>query len=436
MRASGFFQDIMYSLFERGKSQSYANKNSPINELCRELITERGEISGYAYAQAILDRYAQLNDADKLEFFQFLNVEMDIDSVVLEELIATYRDDPTPENYKLLTSASEPQRRELLDRINQLPGATEALVSMRADLLQFCKADNSLKKTDQDFQHMFLSWFNRGFLVLRQINWNTPANILEKIIEYEAVHAISDWDDLRRRLQPEDRRCFAFFHPSIPEDPLIFVEVAICNGVPGSIQNLLSEERVVLKSAKATTATFYSISNCQNGLAGISFGNSLIKQVVRDLSNEIPNLETFVTLSPLPGFAKWLKQYALTQDSELVDIILNANDVALNDGDFTALGEHKANLRILAANYLATQKRSDGFPLDPVARFHLSNGALIHDIHASADLSEKGLKQSCGVMTNYLYDLKKVERNHEDFVKEAIVNSSRKMETLIKQKLS
>jgi malonyl-CoA decarboxylase len=305
---------------------------------------------------------------------------------------------------------------------------------MRADLLRLAGSDESLKKTDQDFRHMFLSWFNRGFLVLRQINWNTPANILEKIIEYEAVHAIGDWDDLRRRLQPDDRRCFAFFHPSIPEDPLIFVEVAICKGIPNSIQNLLSEDRVVLENQKADTATFYSISNCQAGLAGISFGNSLIKQVVHNLSNELPNLENFVTLSPLPGFSAWLES-RLQDDEDLATAsVLAARDTALDGAGMDSLSKEGDRLRILAARYLASEKRKDGFPVDPVARFHLSNGALIHDLHAGADTSANGLKQSCGVMANYLYDLRKVETNHEDFVRKGVINASRKMETLAKQK--
>jgi len=438
LRASTLFQDLMFSLFERSRPGSYADKKSPINELCQELLTERGEISGYAYSQAILDRYSAMEDDEKLTFFRYLNVELDIDDSRLVELATAYESDPSPVNFRELTKVCEPRRRGLLDRINQLPGATEQLVAMRADLLRLCRTDPALKKTDQDFQHMFRTWFNRGFLVLRQINWDTPANVLEKIIEYEAVHAIGDWDDLRRRVQPEDRRCFAFFHPSIPEDPLIFVEVAICKGIPGSIQQLLSEDRVATPNSRADTATFYSISNCQSGLAGISFGNSLIKQVVRDLSIELPNLENFVTLSPLPGFSKWLAARsgndAEGEQDAVAARLLQARDAVLENGDNEALSDEVANLRILAARYLASEKRDDGFPLDPVARFHLSNGALIHDLHGGADTSDNGLKQSCGVMANYLYDLRKVEKNHEDFVREGIINASRKMETLAKQK--
>ena len=436
MRASGLFQDIMSTLFERRRERSYANDNRPVEALCHELLSERGEISGYKIAEAILDRYGRMKEEEKHAFFHFLNDDLDIDSAALEELAGAYRADGSPETYRKLTQAAEPRRRELLDRINQLPGATEELVAMREDLLLLCRQEPQLKRTDLDFRHMFSTWFNRGFLVLRHINWATPANILEKIIEYEAVHAINDWDDLRRRLQPEDRRCFAFFHPSIPDDPLIFVEVAICKGIPGSIQNLLSEERTVLENRKADTATFYSISNCQAGLAGISFGNSLIKQVVRDLSAELPGLENFVTLSPLPGFAKWLEQRAEEEDMEAALSILAARDAAAGEGDFAPLAAQEKNLRILAAEYLASAKRENGFPLDPVASFHLSNGALIHEVHTGADISPNGLKQSCGVMTNYLYDLTKVERNHEDFVREGVVKTSRKIDSLLRQKIS
>jgi malonyl-CoA decarboxylase len=327
-------------------------------------------------------------------------------------------------------------RRELLNRINQLPGATERLVDMRADLLRFCKSDPTLKKTDQDFQHLFRSWFNRGFLVLRQINWTTPANILEKIIKYEAVHAIGDWDDLRRRLQPDDRRCFAFFHPSIPDDPLIFVEVGLCKGIPNSIQTLLSDKRKILDNTRADTAVFYSISNCQVGLAGISFGNSLIKQVVRDLSGELPNLETFVTLSPMPGFADWLGLQAKAGKESLAARLLAAREEALADGKADVLQTLEPQLLLLGAHYLSSKKHPDGLPLDPVERFHLSNGAMIHDIHAGADMSHNGLKQSCGLMANYLYDLRKVETNHEEFARKGIINASRKLENLAKQKLA
>jgi malonyl-CoA decarboxylase len=263
---------------------------------------------------------------------------------------------------------------------------------MREDLLQFVQGDDALQALDLDFRHLFASWFNRGFLVLRPISWESPAQFLEKIIAYEAVHAINSWEDLRRRLEPGDRRCFAFLHPAMPEEPLIFVEVALTKGVPGSIQSLLAEDREQIQAEDADTAVFYSISNCQAGLAGISFGNSLIKQVVADLSLELPGLKTFVTLSPIPGLTRWLDAEGLVEETY-----------------------DDSRTQSLAASYLMTAKRADGLPLDPVARFHLGNGALIHRVHAGADTSDKGMQQSAGVMVNYLYDLAKVTQNHEQF---------------------
>jgi malonyl-CoA decarboxylase len=306
-------------------------------------------------------------------------------------------------------NASEPDRQELIRRLNRLPGATEDLVRMRADLLRLGRKDPELKALDLDFQHLFQSWFNRGFLVLRPISWESPAHILEKIIAYEAVHAIDSWDDLRRRLEPADRRCFAFFHPSMPDEPLIFVEVALTKGIPNSVQALLREDREALAEEEADTAVFYSISNCQAGLASISFGNSLIKQVVSDLSTELTTLKTFVTLSPIPGLTRWLEEAD--------------QDIAIDDSD-------PEQVRALAAYYLLHAKRSNGLPYDPVARFHLGNGAMVHAVHAEADISHKGQSQSLGTMVNYLYDLKSVSQNHEAFASQAEVISSSDVKSL------
>ena len=281
----------------------------------------------------------------------------------------------------------------MVRRLNRVPGATGALVRMRADLLRIGRGVPDLEALDLDFRHLFSSWFNRGFLVLRPINWESPAHILEKIIAYEAVHAIDSWDDLRRRLEPTDRRCFAFFHPSMPDEPLIFVEVALNKGIPGSVQTLLAQDRKARPEAEADTAVFYSISNCQPGLASISFGNSLIKQVVSDLATELTGLTTFVTLSPIPSLTKWLAHENHAWDSE-----------------------QPRQMKALAADYLLNAKAQDGLPADPVARFHLGNGAIIHAVHADADISENGRSQSGGAMVNYLYDLRDVSQNHEAFV--------------------
>ena len=278
---------------------------------------------------------------------------------------------------------------------------------MRADLLRLGEKEPELQALDLDFRHLFASWFNRGFLVLRPINWESPAHILEKIIAYEAVHAIDSWDDLRRRLEPADRRCFAFFHPSMPDEPLIFVEVALNKGIPRSVQALLAEDRAAMPAEEADTAVFYSISNCQAGLASISFGNSLIKQVASDLSAELSGLNTFVTLSPIPGLAKWLKQVGLTWDTN-----------------------EPENMQALAAHYLLNAKSRDGLPFDPVARFHLGNGAIVHAVHADADISDKGRVQSGSTMVNYLYDLSRVAQNHENFATTREVVATSEVRTL------
>ncbi len=373
-------------------------------ELADALVGAAGERSGRALGGRILDRYDAMSDAEKVRFFRHLTDAMDIDPGAVRECLATYEAEPGKRTYRAFMEASEPRRQALIRSLNGVPGATGRLVKMRADLLRLCAGEPQLAALDLDFRHLFASWFNRGFLVLRPINWESPAHILEKIIAHEAVHAIDSWDDLRRRLEPSDRRCFAFFHPAMPDEPLIFVEVALTKGGAGSVQTLLSEERDILPAEEANAAVFYSISNCQAGLAGISFGNSLIKQVASDLSAELPGLKTFVTLSPIPGFAVWLAERMT---------------------DFEA-----DDLCALAAHYLTEAKRSDGMPLDPVARFHLGNGAQIHRVHAAADMSEKGIRQSHSVMVNYRYDLNKVSVNHEHFATTHAVSVSPEIRSL------
>lgn len=378
-----------------------------MSELCEQLLSSQGDVSGISLASKILDRYANDDDDQKRAFFEILNNQLDLDCNALEKALIAYKTSPDKASYKQLLDASEPRRQELARRLNQVPGATGMLVEMRKDLYRFSKQDPSLEKVDLDFRHLFASWFNRGFLMLEPVSWTSPANILEKIIQYEAVHTIDSWEDLRRRLKPNDRRCFAFFHPSMPEEPLIFVEVALTKGIPYSIQQVLAEERAPLSASQADTAVFYSISNCQAGLAGISFGNSLIKQVVADLSRELPNLETFVTLSPIPGLSKWLEQ--------------TGNETRANEPEV---------LKALTAYYLLEAKRANGTPLDPVALFHLNNGALIHQVHLDADTSVNGIKQSRGMMVNYLYDLKRISQNHETFATDKLVVASDEVKEL------
>lgn len=394
MAARTMLSDMLQTLFERRDARRGALDGRSIKDMCLALLDVEGEVSGVALAQAILDRYADMDAAEKLEFFQFLNAELEISPSELLDAIAAFQASSDASNYRQIGRAAEPRRQELLRRLNQPQGATQVLVNMRADLIAAKREDPDLARTDQDFQHLLRSWFNRGFLVLRQISWDTPASILEKIVAYEAVHAIQDWDDLRRRLYPEDRRCFAFFHPSMPDEPLIFVEVALTLGVPNSIQHVLSETRDQRDARDTKVAVFYSISNCQAGLAGVSFGSMLIKQVVAELSRELPQLETFVTLSPIPRMVRWMD--TMGED---------APEVA-------------SSVQAAAIRYLLDAKDAKGRPFDPVARFHLGNGAQIYAVHGDADLSENGRAQSYGAMVNYQYDLSLIEQNHEGFVQD------------------
>lgn len=435
MRAASFLQDILASLFDGRTFTTSLFRDVPIEDLCLELLSSKGEVSTAKMAAVVLSAYRQLDDAGKKRFFEFLNTELDI---VADDVVAAaeaYREKPDAENLKRLTAVSEPRRQELFRRLNHVPGATAEIVAMRTDLLGLIEADPLLKRTDLDLRHLLFAWFNRGFLVLRQISWSTPANILEKIIRYEAVHAINDWDYLRRRLEPSDRRCFAFFHPAIPDDPLVFVEVALVKGVPDSIQTLLSESHEPLAPGDADTAVFYSISNCQSGLRGISFGNSLIKQVVEDLSRDFPHIKNFVTLSPVPSFNKWLVTVDPRDDPAAADL-LSAADSSARAGivieDLEAMSDAAKGL---CARYLTQEKRSDGMPMDPVARFHLGNGAMLHAVHAGADVSKNGLKQSSGVMVNYLYNLRYVETNHEAFAVDGSVTAADQVHALVRRQL-
>ena len=326
-------------------------------------------------------------------------------------------------------------RQEFFRRLNLAPGATACIVAMRADLIDLLPQAPELAPVDSDLMHLLASWFNRGFLVLQRIDWSTSASTLEKIIEYEAVHEIVGWEDLRRRLDPADRRCFGFFHPSLVDEPLIFVEVALTSDIPDSIQELLAaqeEPESEMGHDAPTTAVFYSISNCQKGLQGVSFGNFLIKQVAQDLAKEMPSLKTFVTLSPAPRFAAWLVR-TMNED----EIGSDAEALALlDDPSWAAHAQHHERLNNflmpLAADYFLTAKTGYGRPVDPVARFHLGNGARLERINWLGDKSAKGLRQSHGIMVNYLYDLKDIESNHEAYINEGVITASRAVRLLLK----
>ena len=380
-------------------------------KLCQALLSSRGEATGMALAEEILAGWSCLGKQGRLNVKHTLLTDFGPDAAELERAITDYRADPTLENLRRLHETSEPRRQELIRRLNLARNGIVTLVDMRRQLQDFKKEDKALDLVDADFLHLFGSWFNRGFLELRSIDWSTPANILEKIIRYEAVHEIQDWSDLRRRLEPEDRRCFAFFHPQLPDDPLIFVEIALTKDIPTSVAELLTDKREPIAKAETLTAVFYSISNCQAGLKGVSFGNFLIKQVVEELRRELPNLKTFVTLSPVPGLAGWLRRNDYLAD-----------EAGTSEGDL----EPEA-LMSGALDYFFSAKVPDGRHADPVARFHLGNGARLERIVLDADRSKKGRQQSFGVMVNYLYKLDDIVANHEAYVQRSEVAASREL---------
>ena len=433
---TSFFSEMLQSIADRSRALIKRERREPAHERsaslieqCEALLSGRGEASGVALAQEILARYADSTTGPRIGFFEALATTFGHDQARLDRAIAAYRVSPTAENVSELNRASEPRRLELFRRLNLAPGGTAALVHMREQLLDAMAHRDDLKIIDADFVHLFSSWFNRGFLVLRRIDWSTSATILDKIIRYEAVHEIQDWDDLRRRIDPPDRRCYAFFHPALVDEPLIFVEVALTREIPGAIAPILSDKREPVEPQRATTAVFYSITNCQRGLAGVTFGHFLIKQVVEEVSREVKRVGTFVTLSPAPNFASWLKRERANEASQVLD---EADRAALANLEIegwwraqdTAEAIREPLLRA-ASWYYIRARDGRGLPVDAVARFHLGNGARLERLDWLADMSDRALKQSHGLMVNYLYDLDYIERNHEAYAHQrAIVASS------------
>jgi Malonyl-CoA decarboxylase (MCD). len=393
------------------------------------LLSGKGEASGVALASRLLAAYRGLPPVERRRFFELLATRFGSDLDVVQRAVADFLQRPDPAAAARLHVVAEPRRQELIRRMNLAPSGTSQLLAMREELLAAMVEDPTLASVDADFRHLFSSWFNRGFLALQRIDWSTPAHILEKIIHYEAVHAITSWDDLRLRLEPPDRRCFAFFHPALVGEPLIFVEVALTSDVPSSIAPLLSSSRVPVAPERATTAVFYSISNCQRGLRGVSFGNFLIKQVAEDLKRELPSLDTFVTLSPLPGFRRWLSTIP-SEDHASSDPTLPSALAELGGADWhlaTSKSLREALSRA-ALRYLFDSKDASGKPMDSVERFHLGNGARLERLNWMGDVSEKGLAQGAGFMVNYLYDLAAVERNHEAFANQGEIVASPEMQ--------
>jgi len=407
-------------------------------DMCRALLRLKDEATVLKIAAETLKCYAEFDDQERLAFFRFLLEEFRVDRDSLKSAIAQYQLDSSPINVQRLNRASQPARRQIFEIFNMVPNGTLQLVAMRSDLLSMLSEDRDLEPVDQDLVVLFRAWFNRGFLSLEQIDWETPAVVLEKLIEYEAVHEIKGWEDLQRRVSA-GRRCYAFFHPALPGEPIIFVQAALTSGLAGSIDQLIRTDSTQADvediEASADTAIFYSISNCQSGLKGIAFGDMLIKQVVDLISSEIPQIKTFATLSPIPGFSRWLstmkKSDSLSEaERGLVDQVLAC------EGDFswqTNIDEVEPVLTALCAHYLLHEKRGDA-PLDSVARFHLRNGARLERINWGGDTSDKGVRESAGMLVNYVYDKKSVTRNHERYVYEGDVISSNAIAQLAKKR--
>ena len=371
------------------------------------VLSATGQVSSLVYAGTLLDQIEAMDDEALQHLLTHIAVNHDVDASALADAAAIYARKADAPGLTRLTKLAEPRWMELFRRLNATDGGTVRLVRLRQRILKLTSTLPDAARIDSGLQSLLRMWFNPGFLILQPIDWSTPAKILEKIIAYEAVHEISSWEDLRARLAPEDRRCFAFFHPSMPEEPLIFVEVALTDETPGQIAPILRIDRETISGDSASTAVFYSISNCQSGLAGISFGNFLIKRVAQELKQEFPELKRFVTLSPVPGLMRWLR----VREPELASTFLAGDDAFWNEEAVDSEREFKA----AALRYFLESDREDRLPNDPVARFHLGNGASLEQLNFAADLSEKGISQAGGLMVNYLYDLAVVEANHEAF---------------------
>jgi malonyl-CoA decarboxylase len=418
-----FFQNMISSIMKSGLNlgrfgiQDFGTLHQDIKKATDSVMSTTGEVSSIAFAGHLLDLIESETNDDLDEYLSYLLEAYDIDTESLLRIIEAYSKDKNDKNLGLIGTFSEPRWIELFRRLNATPGGTHRLIKLRERIKSLLKDGKvHLKSLDAGLLKLFKYWFNSSFLVLEKIDWSTPANVLEKIIEYEAVHEINSWDDLRARLAPNDRQCFAFFHPLIPEDPLIFVEVALTNQIPESIESVIKIDRDEIEYKQINTAVFYSISNCQDGLAGISFGNFLIKKVAHKLKQEISTLDKFVTLSPVPGLMRWMENKAPVTYENCINKI---------DDD--------ENLLKKTFLYLTESNREDNLPNDPVARFHLGNGAILHKINLNGDPSEKGMAQSHGIMINYLYDLDIVEKNHELFFKNKEVVLSGELKSLKKK---
>jgi malonyl-CoA decarboxylase len=395
--------------------------------LCNALLAESGEYASIALARDALAAYQRLDERLRDEFFDMLARHYSPSPDAVSRAAAAYQASPSAANLIELQAVVEPARQELFQRLNMPPGGTAALIEMRRHLLGRLKAHPEWRVVDADLLRVLRSWFNRGFLRLERIDWHTSAMVLEKLIQYEAVHAVQGWRDLRRRLAA-DRRCFAFFHPQLPDEPIIFIEVALTRGMSAQVQPLLDIRSPVERPESADCAVFYSITNCQEGLRGISFGNQLIKQVAEDLKREFPHLRRFATLSPIPGLRRWLKSAPL--EGEHHALIARVDDPAWH---LAAIPEDLQKLLMRLCAYYLLHAKQGLEPLDPVARFHLGNGAALERLNWMGDASEQGMQRSAGMMVNYVYWLSEVEKNHERYFRDHQIVASPALERLARE---
>ncbi|MDB9811017.1 malonyl-CoA decarboxylase [Candidatus Pelagibacter sp.] len=415
-------KEIISSIADAGK-KLFAKKDFKKNDLetiinlCDDLLSNKGAAFGITVARDITDLYQTLSPENKLSFFKKINEKYKPNFTKVNDAIDVYKDSQNEKNLSDLFKVSEGKRRELFRRMNMAPSGTSSIVALREDLLKTLSENKELKPLDDDLRHLFRAWFNPGFLKLEKITWNTKAAVLEKIIQYERVHQMKDMNELKRRLG-EDRRFFSYFHPALEDEPIIFVQVALTTGLGKSVQELMKPS--IGDKNKYDTATFYSISNCQEGLSRVTLGNFLIKRVVFEIQEELPHIKNFGTLSPIPGFTNW---FSYLEENKIKNILgkladqnlqfLKSQNLKIGD---SRIIENKEAIIKLVAHYIINEKNKKGFPINDVSRFHLGNGAIVDDIIINANISEKGFSGSFGIMINYLYELENIEKNHENYV--------------------
>jgi malonyl-CoA decarboxylase len=422
--------DVGQKLFK--KTELKKDDLETIISLCDDLISNKGAAFGITVARDITDLYQTLSPENKLLFFKKINEKYKPSHTKVTEAIENYQKTQNDKNLYKLFITSEGKRRELFKRMNMAPNGISTIVSLREDLLKILDENKDLVPLDDDLRELFKSWFNPGFLKLAKITWETKAAVLEKIMKYERVHEIKDMDELKRRLG-EDRRFFSYFHPALEDEPIIFVQVALTNGLGRSIQEITKPR--LDGDQKYDSATFYSISNCQEGLSRVTLGNFLIKRVVFEIQEELPNIKHFGTLSPIPGFRDW---FSYLEDVKIKNILgdvpiesisfLKSSDIKVGDPRIVA---NKVTITKLVAHYLMNEKNHKQLPINDVCRFHLGNGAIIDDIVINANVSEVGLNRSFGVMVNYLYELKNIEKNHEEYINNKTIIISDKLKKII-----